>query len=177
MDLTLLESAAEISTHDLFILIKSSNRRSSSAVHWLPRCPAISLPYLPYRFLHDGITTSRLGSRQAVNSLTWLAGLLCWRYRYVHQNISMIARRRQSLLLMKSKASLKRGDRLSARFQSSGYGSDTVREAENPDRRSIPISARPRRLPSARGVSSPRHRHEQPAQRSAGTARAVPDRA
>jgi hypothetical protein len=132
MDFTLRESAAEISTHDLFILIKSSNRRSSSAVHWLPRCPAMSLPCLPYCFLHDGITTSRSGSRQAVDSPTWLAGLLCWRYRYVHQNISMIARRRQSLLLMKSKASLQRGGRSSARFHSSGYGNDTVREAEIP---------------------------------------------
>ena len=114
MDFTLLESAAEISTHDLFILIKSSNRRSSSAVHWLPRCPAMSLPCLPYCFLHDGITTSRSGSRQAVDSPTWLAGLLCWRYRYVHQNISMIARRRQSLLSMKSRASSSRGGERSA---------------------------------------------------------------
>ena len=47
----------------------------------------------------------------------------------------------------------------------------------NPDRRSVLISARRRRLPSARAVSSPRHRHERPAQRSAGTARAVPGRA
>jgi hypothetical protein len=64
MDFTLLESAAEISTHDLFILIKSSNRRSSSAVHWLPRCPAMSLPCLPCFFLHDGITTNRLVSNR-----------------------------------------------------------------------------------------------------------------
>jgi hypothetical protein len=45
---------------------------------------------------------------------TRLAGLFCWRYRYVHKNISMIARRRQSLLLMKTKASLKPGGRYSA---------------------------------------------------------------
>jgi hypothetical protein len=63
VDFTLLESAAEISTHDLFILIKSSNRRSSSAVHWLPRCPAMSLPYLPYFFLPDGITTASQQAR------------------------------------------------------------------------------------------------------------------
>jgi hypothetical protein len=66
MDFTFLESAAEISTHDLFILIKSRNRRSSSAVHWLPRCPAMSLPCF---FAHDGITTSRPVPRRAIDSL------------------------------------------------------------------------------------------------------------
>jgi hypothetical protein len=174
MDFTFLESAAEISTHDLFILIKSSNRRSSSAVHWLPRCPAMSLPCLRCFFLHDGITTSRSESRQAIDSLAWLAVLansLC-SSKYIDDRAQA-----PEPFVDEIKGIAEAGPQMICPIsQLCEDRNGTVRGAETWTRARL-LSAPPRQRPSAQGVSSPRHRHEQPGQRSAGIAHVAPDRA
>ncbi len=104
--------------------------------------------------------------------LIWLA-----HDRYVHKDIAKIARTRQSPFVDEIKGLVEPRRQMFCLTSPLRMRQRHRWRNGKPGPSPTPISAPLRRLPSARGVSSPRQRRERPGRHSVGRARAAPHRA